>query len=485
VVSSYGALAPHDLGHVLFQGFDGLPVAGSRWFGNSIYPETAAYIGVIALALAVTAVGTRRRRPEVLALVATALAMAAVAYAAPVVSAINQLTGLRSVAWHRAVQPMVLALAVLAGVGMDALARSHAEQRVRRWTAGALGAVAAVVALMWLFGRGRLPPVEASIRDRSFVWPVIEIAVGLAVVGALVVAAGRRGARHAEGHPRAGTGRWAGVVLLACETAFLVTAGAPLVSSSPTFLVPTPAETAVQRTVGASLVAFGSRDCHTPPTLGIHQNVNVVYAVQELADWDPITPEATFRSLKAATGQPAGAVNAPLILCPAIDNATVARRYGVGFILRHADDRRPAGTIFVSSLGAEKLYRVPGAAAATLTAIGPDGADPSPDARGTPVSVAHPDPETWKMATDATTPTVLRMHLTDVPGWHATVDGRPLRLETLSGSMLQARVTAGRHVVELHYWPTAFTAGIVLAVLGVVGLAGGLVVEQRHRRRRR
>jgi hypothetical protein len=39
--------------------------------------------------------------------------------------------------------------------------------------------------------------------------------------------------------------------------------------------------------------------------------------------------------------------------------------------------------------------------------------------------------------------------------------------------------------VELHYWPTAFTAGIVLAVLSVVGLAGGLVVEQRRRRRRR
>src|SRR4029077_11703442 len=65
VVSSYGALAPHDLGHLLFQGFDGVPVAGNRWFGNSIYPETAAYLGVIALSLAVVAVGTRWRRPAI------------------------------------------------------------------------------------------------------------------------------------------------------------------------------------------------------------------------------------------------------------------------------------------------------------------------------------------------------------------------------------------------------------------------------------
>jgi hypothetical protein len=480
VVSTYGALPAHDLRNILFQGFDGLPVAGNQWFGTSIYPESAVYVGVIALCLAVVAVGTRRRRPEVVAFALTAVAMAVIAYVSPVVSAINQITGLRSVAWHRSIQPMDLALAVLAGVGMDALVHTHAQpaaqRAVRRWAAGAFGTVGVIVALLWLVGRGRLPSVESGIRARSFVWPAIEIVIGLVVVGALSMGLARR---------RPHLGRGAGLVLLACETAFLVSAGAPLVSSSPIFLVPTPAETALRQAVGSSLVAFGSRDCHTPPTLGIHQDVNVVYGVRELADWDPMTPEATFKSLKAATGQPAGAVDAPLILCPAVDTATVARRYGVGFILTHASSPRPTGTVFVTSLSNEKLYRVPGAAAATLTPLGTGGALPSPDATGAAVAVTHPDAAQWELSTDAAGASVLRLHLADVPGWHATVDGHGLALQSFSGSMIQARVPGGRHVVVLRYWPSTFTAGLVLGLLSLAGLLGGVVVETRIRRRRR
>jgi hypothetical protein len=485
VVSRYGALPAHDLRNLLFQGFDGLPVAGNRWFGNSIYPETAVYVGVVALCLGVVALGTRRRRPEVPALAVTALAMAVISYGSPVVSAINQVTGLHSVAWHRAVQPMVLALAVLAGIGMDALVRSHAQRPVRLWAGGSFLGAAVVVALLWLVGRGRLPSFEAGIRARSFIWPGVETVIGLVVIGALSIRARRFGARHAgSGRSIVSAGRLAGGVLLLCETAFLVSAGAPLVSSSPNFLVPTAAETALRHEVGTSLVALGTRDCHTPPTLGMHQNINVVYGVRELADWDPLTPEAVFRSFKAATGQPAGAVDAPLILCPAIDSAAVAQRYGVGFILEHAGGSRPRGTVFVSTVGNEKLYRVPRTAAATLTPLARNGALPSPDAPGAPLAVTHPDAASWKLTTASAAPAVLRLHLTDVPGWHATIDGRSLSLESFSGAMLQARVPSGHHVVELHYWPTTFTAGIALAVISVVGLAAGVGFDSRRRRRR-
>ena len=208
-----------------------------------------------------------------------------------------------------------------------------------------------------------------------------------------------------------------------------------------------------------------------------------MYGVRELADWDPMTPEAIFRSLRASTGQPAGAVGAPLILCPAIDNATVARRYGVGFILEYAASPRPRGTVFVTTVRNEKLYRVPHAAAATLSRLGADGALPPADAPGTAVPVAHPDAAAWKLSTDAAVPSVLRLHLADVPGWHAAIDGHPLALESLSGSMIQARVPAGRHTVVLRYWPSAFTAGIVLAIVALAGLLAGIIVETRLRRR--
>ena len=482
VVSRYGALPPHDIVHVLFQGFDGLPVAGSRWFGNSIYPETAAYVGVIAVALGVVAVVTRWRRPEVPAFAAVALAMAAIAFAKPVVALINDVTGLASVAWHRSLLQMSLALAVLAGVGMDAFVRSCTERRVRRWTGIAFAAAGVAVAAVWVIGRGSLPSAEAAIRARSFLWPAIETVVGLVVT---TLAAAHRGAggRHASSGRRGGAGPWAGVALLVCETAFLVAAGAPLVSSSPDFLVPTSAEATLQRAVGAALVAFGARDCHTPPTLGIHQDVNVAYGLHELATYDPMTPVTTFRALQAATGHPADAIGAHLILCPAITDATTARRYGIGFVLEPAGGRRPRGTVLARDVAGEKLYRVPGAAQATLAPLEAGGALPSPDSPAVPVVVSHPGPASWRLATNADGPRILRLHLIDVPGWHAAIDGRPLPLQRFAGIMLEARIPAGRHTVELHYWPTAFTVGIALAIAGAAGLGTGLVMGSRRRRR--
>ena len=69
---------------------------------------------------------------------------------------------------------------------------------------------------------------------------------------------------------------------------------------------------------------------------------------------------------------------------------------------------------------------------------------------------------------------MLRLRLTDVPGWHASIDGRPVPLQSFAGVMLQIEVPAGRHTIELYYWPATFTAGLVLAGCAVVGLAGAV-----------
>jgi uncharacterized membrane protein YfhO len=89
------------------------------------------------------------------------------------------------------------------------------------------------------------------------------------------------------------------------------------------------------------------------------------------------------------------------------------------------------------------------------------------------------------MTTRAATPGVLRLHLTDVPGWNASIDGRPLPLLEFSGIMLQARIPPGRHVIELRYWPKAFSVGIAIAFVALAALtAAGFYALLRSMRRR-
>ena len=80
---------------------------------------------------------------------------------------------------------------------------------------------------------------------------------------------------------------------------------------------------------------------------------------------------------------------------------------------------------------------------------------------------------------------MLRLALTDVPGWHATIDGRPLALHPYDGVMLQARVPGGTHLIELHYWPATFTLGLVVGALALAGVVLFLAAPALRRGRGR
>ena len=166
---------------------------------------------------------------------------------------------------------------------------------------------------------------------------------------------------------------------------------------------------------------------------------------------------------------------------PDVASATVARLFGVSYVLVPHGYSGPTGSVFVDATGNEELYRIPGAAPATLTPVATDAPLPGTNARGNAVAVTHPSPATWKITTHATTPQVLRLRLTDVPGWHATIDGQQLALSRFSGVMLQARIPAGRHVIVASYWPSTFTLGLILALISATGLTSGLVVAWRSR----
>ena len=476
-------LPVHNLVHLLFQGFDGLPVAGNHWFGYpNGYSETAAYVGIIAVVLAVVAVGVRRRRPEVVAFAVLAVVMVAIGFVPLVVSALDKLPLIGTILWQRAILLLAFALSILAGVGMDAVVRDYRRRSVRRWTGGGFAVAACVLAGLWLLWRGRLDPSDASIRSRSFVWPLIETAVGLAVAGALVLAHRHRRSDREDGTSgRFTVGRVAGVALLACETAFLVTAGAPLWTTSSTPFAATPAVTALKSAVGTSVVALGLPYCFLPPGLGIPENAQIAYGIQELALYDPMIPSAYF-SAWGANGQGSAGIPKDSVYCPGVNTASLARLYGVSFVIEPAGAPGPQGGVYDRMVGDDVLYRIPGAAAATVSPVKADGSLPAATAPGTPVPVSHSSPSAWEVTTRSTGPQVLRLRLTDVPGWHAAIDGRPVPIQRFAGVMLQVEVPAGRHTVTLHYWPSSFTVGIVLATCAAVGLLSALVVDHRRRR---
>ncbi|HEY5025222.1 MAG TPA: YfhO family protein [Acidimicrobiales bacterium] len=475
-----------------FQGFDGLPVAGSRFFGSGYYTKSVAYVGVIAVVFAVVAVmgalKLRTRRPEVIAFSAVALAMGAIVYLPIVESALTGLPLVGSVLWRRATIPMVFAVAVLAGMGTDVVVRSHGTAAVRRWCGTAFAVAAIVLVALWAFGRGRLPSMEASIRARSFIWPAAATAVGLGLSAVLVLGARRRRHRVDAAHGRGwlGAGHVAAGLFLVCETAFLVSAGAPLWASSPTYVTSTRAEATLARAVGSAVVGFGANTCFGDQ-LGIVPDYNVALGIKEFAVYEPLIPRTYGESWRTYTGQLAAPVQFPgvpfSVFCPAVTSASTARRYGVGFVLEKAGARGPRGAVFDTKVGDEDLYRIPGAGMATLVPV-PGASSPdtkAADTKATVVPVTGKDPASLRIVTTGSGYQVLQIRLTAVPGWHATIDGRVLALTRFSGVMLEARIPPGRHVIELRYWPIAFTVGIVLAVIGALGLVVALVVGRRRR----
>jgi hypothetical protein len=259
-------------------------------------------------------------------------------------------------------------------------------------------------------------------------------------------------------------------------------------SSSTTYLPTTPAEQKLARVVGDQTVALGDNGCFGHQ-LGIVPDLNVALGVRELADYEPLVPKTFNEAWRNATGYdtaPAVFPGVPFsVVCPAVTSLAVARQFGVAFVLEPEQHPGPPGTQFVTRIDAESLYRVPGAGPATLVAIPSDGSTPGPDAPGSLVAVTHPGPASWRVVTSAPAVRLLRLRLTAVPGWHATIDGRPVAVTRWGTVMVQVRVPAGHHVVEVDYWPGAFTAGIGLAAASGFAVAALLLAGRVRRRRAR
>ncbi len=187
-ISETQILPYRNLIYFVFQGFDGLPFGGSHLlsplnpFDGEYYSEYVAYIGVIALFLAVVAAVLRWRDKVTVALAAVAVIGVGIVFFPPLGSLMTRLPGVGQVEWHRALLFVTFAMAILAGIGIDALLRTHSD-RAWWWTGGMFAVVAGVMAIGFVATVPQLPSLARSVRTRSFIWPSIDIILGIAAVG--------------------------------------------------------------------------------------------------------------------------------------------------------------------------------------------------------------------------------------------------------------------------------------------------------------
>jgi uncharacterized membrane protein YfhO len=82
---------------------------------------------------------------------------------------------------------------------------------------------------------------------------------------------------------------------------------------------------------------------------------------------------------------------------------------------------------------------------------------------------------------------MLELRVSNVPGWQAEINGRPLHLMPFDSAMLEAKVPKGHYVVTLRYWPKAFSIGLTLAAATLLVLVCALLIaglrirKSRHR----
>ncbi len=473
-----------DLSHLLFSDYNGLPTSLATVIGpNNLY-VSMLYVGTIALVLAVTSLALWRRRREVVAFTLGAVGLLVLLFASPLLSIFRHVPLLDVFRLQLATTALDLCFAVLAGFGAQALLANRGQHLVESWYRVGVALASCcllILGVLLVLNVNHLSAPEVSLRRGSFFWPV----VGLGACGIVLILRFMSGSRGAH-HPRVQvTSRRRFVsrsthlelwVLLVVETAFLLSAGAGFVSSTPNYLPTNAGVTTLQRLVGSSLVGFGSCAPNAFPMTGLVPDVNIAYGVSEFAAYDPILPRSFHTSYGDATGTSTQVIPPYGLYCPEITSVRVARLYGVSFVIEPPGVAGPIGTRRVAVLDGEGLFAVPDSGRATLAPL--DSTGPSVVEQS-----SQPSPSTWRIVVSAPRASMLELRISDVPGWQAEINGRPLRLMPFDTAMLEAKVPGGHYVVTLKYWPKAFSIGLDLAAATVIILVCALIFAALRIRR--
>ncbi len=473
--TGYSALPLRSAADLIFSGYYGYPLTGGRYFGAmGDYYETAAFVGLIGLVLAATALLCRWRRPAVFGIGLAVALLGVVVWSRQAAEVINHLPGAKLVVWTRALIPLDLLLALLVGVGFDVLLTGwRARSTNRRLALSSLAGVIVVAVLGYLQLVGPPGGVDGRIRAVSFRWPLAE--AGVLLAGTAVILIASRSARRLR--PLAGAAARVGLLTLASgEVAFMLFATPNLWSSSATAFSPTPAEAQLQALVGDERVGVDCPSATSVPGLGILPEANIAYGVSEAEMYDPVLPRSYLRTY-ARLSHTAPVAPSGGVFCVPVTSASLAREYGTSYVLQSPGTPLLAGAVAEGTVGGEKLSRVPGASVISLQPAGAPLDDPSASA----VAFDEHDPSRLSLRVEAPVPSRLELHIGAFPGWSAEMDGRPMALRTLFGDQMQAVVPAGRHTVVLSYRPGRFVDGLHLAAVAVVGLVLAMLLLPRRR----
>ncbi len=176
-----GGLPIHAVALLFAQGYDGLPTKGATWFGPADYYEATAYVGVVAVVLALSAVLVGWRRPLISGLGVAALVCVVIIYA-PAMQRLFTRIGAGSFATQRMLPMVAFAVAMLAGLGAETLQRGWRERRAWSRAVASVTVCGIVVAYLLVSAATRgLSPADLSVRQHSLFWPALTL-VGMAAL---------------------------------------------------------------------------------------------------------------------------------------------------------------------------------------------------------------------------------------------------------------------------------------------------------------
>jgi hypothetical protein len=437
------------------------PIESSNFFLASFY------VGPAAVLCAIAAFAESEKRRLVVVLAAAGAAGLFLAVAAPPGSWLRTLPGIDRVRYPaKAIAPSLFALALLAGIGLDAL-RFSATRRFRLAVAVlAAGAGLAAVAL----GEP----------------PALRVCVGLGLVALALLALRKDGASASAGALAAAAALSIAVSFAIANRAFFRFAPEAEIRRVPEpveFLAKVPG-----RTLTAPMDALSGwvlRDASFDAATLRRQRESLIGYTNLLAGVRTVRTAAALPT--AAAARIASTIDADHDPARAAGPAG-ARVYWSPFQPGELGSKK-VGEFFRAPLNPYRLrvsfvsdYRVEKGAEAAWSRVAEGRSDwsrsvlldrepvPRPEAgpgRYIVARIAEDRPE--RVAADITTETAGLLVLADLhyPGWTARVDDRPAPLLRADGFFRAVAVPAGAHRVEFRYRPLSFLVGSAVSILAL------------------